>query len=109
MRSRQICFALVLAFVLVSALYTGEALYYVALAVMGVILLVSLTSLVIIAIQFNYLQSLTPKSGTKGDTLNLEITLYNDTLFIFPYIRLHYRMLPSRESVRPSIKSADTR
>lgn len=98
MRSRQICFALVLAFVLVSALYTGEALYYVALAVMGGILLISLTSLVIIAIQFNYLQALAPEIGTKGDMLNLDITLYNDTLFIFPYIRLHYRMLPSREA-----------
>ena len=97
MRSRQIGFALVTAFVLVSALYTGEALYYYALCVMAGILLISVVSLAFISIQFNYLQALSPASGTKGETLYLDITLYNDTLFIFPYIRLHYQLLPSRE------------
>ena len=60
MRSRQIGFALVTAFVLVSALYTGEALYYYALCVMAGILLISVVSLAFISIQFNYLQALSP-------------------------------------------------
>jgi uncharacterized protein (DUF58 family) len=84
-----------MALLLVSGMYTGERLYFIGLIMMAMMLLVALISVAYTGFTFKYLQSLNPKQGVKGDTLEYKVSLHNDNLMPIAYITLYYDNIDS--------------
>jgi uncharacterized protein (DUF58 family) len=79
-----------MALLLVCGLYSGERIYFAGLFVLTFILLISAVSVLYTGISFKYLQSLTPREGVKGDTLEYKLEIHNDMVLPMPYITLYY-------------------
>lgn len=84
-----------MAALLLCALYSGERLFVVGFVLMAMMLALSAVSMLYSGLTFKYMQTLTPPTGTKGDTLVYGIELHNEHLFPVPYIRLYYDNIDS--------------
>lgn len=80
---------------LVCGQYSGERIYFVGFIVMALLPVLSLISILYTGVSFKYLQSLTPKAGVKGDTLEYKLEVHNDLLLPIPFITLYYDSIDS--------------
>jgi uncharacterized protein (DUF58 family) len=95
LKTRRILFAICMALLLVSGLYSGEQLFFVGFVVMVLVFVLSLFSVIYTGFTFKYLQTLTPALGVKGDTLEYTMEVHNDMFFPLPYITLYYDNIDS--------------
>lgn len=93
MTRRLLLFVLVMVVTFCAGLYTGIRLYYALLFGQVVLLLFALASVYYTVFKFNYLQSFSPLIVKKGETVQLNMQLFNDHVFPFPHLTVVYDTL----------------
>lgn len=84
-----------MAILLVCGLYSGERIFFVGFIIMLLVLFMSLISILYSGVTFKYLQTMTPRQGVKGDTLEYKLEVHNDKLLPVPYLTIYYDNIES--------------
>lgn len=90
MKARFVPFIIFSFISLMAGYVTGNNIFYIFFTATICIAVLSVITLVINYSQFNYLQSVTPKTGVKGETVTLDMNIYNDFIVPLPMIELIY-------------------
>jgi len=73
-------------------LYTGDKIYFMGLSVIISLIFYALITNVWVMLDFRYLHNITPQEVSKGDPVTLTIQIHNDKPFIYPYIKVFYKV-----------------
>ncbi|MFU0799337.1 MAG: hypothetical protein ACFWUE_01530 [Xylanivirga thermophila] len=76
---------------LLAGLYYGDKIFFMAFIVFACIIVYALLYNIIILATFKYTQSITPPSTSKGQTSTLNITIYNNSPLLIPYIKIIFK------------------
>ncbi len=90
MKARLIPFVMFSFIALLAGYVTGNNVFYIFFMATVCIAVLSVITLFISYSQFKYLQSVTPKTGVKGETVILEMAIYNDFSLPIPMIEIIY-------------------
>ena len=90
MKSRFIPFTILTVASLYAGLATGNNIFYLLFSVFIAVAILSLLTLLVSYLQFNYRQILSPKHGTKGETVELDMQIHNDYPIPYAHVTLEY-------------------
>lgn len=105
MKRRLIPFLTLTYISLLVGLATGSDVYYLIFFTLVGILFISGLSLLIGYNQFKYTQILSPKHGIKGEQVDLEMQIYNETIIPFSHLELEYNFFDKNLDTITKIES----
>jgi len=73
-------------------LYSGDKIYFMGVSVILSLIIYALATNIWVLMDFRYLQSITPQQASKGDPVTLSIQIHNDKPFIYPYMKVFYKV-----------------
>ncbi|MGI6189607.1 MAG: DUF58 domain-containing protein [Clostridiales bacterium] len=80
------------AFCLGLGLYSGDKIYFIGLSVIVSLIIYAFITNIWVILDFRYLQNITPQQVSKGEPAALVIQIHNDKPFIYPYIKVFYKV-----------------
>lgn len=89
MRAIHTGYAIVLIAALLGGLATGLRLYYILFITLATMYLLCVGMNLWTFISFSYTQKLAADQGTRGESISLEVGVYNDKLFPFTHMAVH--------------------
>ena len=90
MRRRRIAFFSLTVIALLVLFYTGDPIYLWVVIFQLSMLVISLLNILITFMSIRFLQSATPESAVKGDSVRLQLELHNESFFPFAHLTLRY-------------------
>ena len=88
MRRRRIAFFSLTVIALLVLFYTGDPIYLWVVIFQLSMLVISLLNILITFMSIRFLQSATPESAVKGDSVRLQLELHNESFFPFAHLTL---------------------